>query len=229
MLRLKAVLTSCLLVSNSVRKLEYAGLNKYFSYEKSEGKELLANSSSVMSSKTHPLVLPSFVLFPDPNLGSNPPLPSPLHWKRGVSPLRCVLSHSVVCDSVTPWTVACQAPPGDLSNPRIKPRSSSLQADSYHLTHQGSPRILEWVASPFYRVSSQPRNQTGSPALQAGSLPAELSGRPLSHSAPRGLPLSRPQGAASTSMFLPRGPKMAAVQSSQVSRSVFKTEGSGKV
>ena len=190
MLRLKAVLTSCLLVSNSVRKLEYAGLNKYFSYEKSEGRELLANSSSVMSSKTHPLVLPSFVLFPDPNLGSNPPLPSPLHWKRGVSPLRCVLSHSVVCDSVTPWTVACQAPPGDLSNPRIKPRSSSLQA---------------------------------------GSLPAELSGRPLSHGAPRGLPLSRPQGAASTSMFLPRGPKMAAVQSSQVSRSVFKTEGSGKV
>ena len=31
----------------------------------------------------------------------------------------------------------------------------------YHLSHQGSPRILEWVAIPFSRGSSQPRNQTG--------------------------------------------------------------------
>ena len=31
----------------------------------------------------------------------------------------------------------------------------------YHLKHQGSPRILEWVAYPFSRGSSWPRNQTG--------------------------------------------------------------------
>jgi len=31
----------------------------------------------------------------------------------------------------------------------------------YHLIHQGSPRILEWVAYPFSMGSSQPRNQTG--------------------------------------------------------------------
>ena len=31
----------------------------------------------------------------------------------------------------------------------------------YHLSHQGSPRILEWVAYPFSRGSSQLRNQTG--------------------------------------------------------------------
>ena len=31
----------------------------------------------------------------------------------------------------------------------------------YHLSHQGSLRILEWVAYPFSRGSSQPRNQTG--------------------------------------------------------------------
>lgn len=85
------VLTSCLLVSSSVRKLEYAGLNKYFSYEKSEGRQLLANSSSVMSSKTHPLVLPSFVLFPDPNLGSNPPLRPPPALEAWS------LSHCAVC------------------------------------------------------------------------------------------------------------------------------------
>ena len=30
----------------------------------------------------------------------------------------------------------------------------------YHLSHQGSPRILEWVAHPFSRGSSRPRNQT---------------------------------------------------------------------
>ena len=57
----------------------------------------------------------------------------------------------------------------------------------YQLSHKGSPRILEWVAYPFSRGSSQPRNRTGvsnpeielgSPALQADSLPTELSGKP---------------------------------------------------
>ena len=31
----------------------------------------------------------------------------------------------------------------------------------YHLSHQGSPRKLEWVAYPFSRGSSWPRNWTG--------------------------------------------------------------------
>ena len=31
----------------------------------------------------------------------------------------------------------------------------------YHLSHQGSPRILEWVDHPFSRGSSWIRNQTG--------------------------------------------------------------------
>ena len=30
----------------------------------------------------------------------------------------------------------------------------------YHLSHQGSPRILEWLAYPFSRGFSQPRDQT---------------------------------------------------------------------
>ena len=30
----------------------------------------------------------------------------------------------------------------------------------YHLSHQGSPRILEWVTYPFSRGSSWPRNWT---------------------------------------------------------------------
>jgi len=28
----------------------------------------------------------------------------------------------------------------------------------YHLTHQGSPRIMEWVAYPFSKGTSPPRN-----------------------------------------------------------------------
>ena len=39
-------------------------------------------------------------------------------------------------------------------------------------------RILEWVAVPFSRGSSQPRIKPRSPALQAGSLPAEPPGKP---------------------------------------------------
>ena len=39
-------------------------------------------------------------------------------------------------------------------------------------------RILEWVAFPFSRGSSQPRDQTGSPAVQADSLPVEPQGKP---------------------------------------------------
>ena len=37
----------------------------------------------------------------------------------------------------------------------------------YSLSHQESPRILGWVAYPFSSGSSQPRNEPGSPMLQA--------------------------------------------------------------
>ena len=39
-------------------------------------------------------------------------------------------------------------------------------------------RILEWVAFPFSRGSSQPRDLARSPAVQADSLPAEPQGKP---------------------------------------------------
>ena len=48
----------------------------------------------------------------------------------------------------------------------------------YQLSHKGSSAILEWVAYPFSSRSSRPRNLTGSPELQADSLPTELSGKP---------------------------------------------------
>ena len=58
-------------------------------------------------------------------------------------------------------------PQGIFLNPTIKPRSPALQADS-QLSHKGSPRILEWVAYPFSRGSSRPRNQTGVSCIAGG-------------------------------------------------------------
>ena len=66
-------------------------------------------------------------------------------------------SHSVVSDSVTPWTVAYQAPPsmgfsrqecwsglpfpspGDLPDPGIEPGSPTLQADALLSEPPGKP------------------------------------------------------------------------------------------
>ena len=42
------------------------------------------------------------------------------------------------------------------------------------MSHQGSPRILEWVVNPFSRDLPDPGIELGSPALQVDSLPAEL-------------------------------------------------------
>ena len=50
------------------------------------------------------------------------------------------VSHSVVSDSATPWTVAPQAP--------LSMGFSQLE------------KLLEWVAIPFSRGSSQPKDQT---------------------------------------------------------------------
>ena len=46
----------------------------------------------------------------------------------------------------------------------------------YQLSHKGSPRKVEWVAYPFSSGSSHPGLEPGPPALQADSLPTELSG-----------------------------------------------------
>ena len=48
--------------------------------------------------------------------------------------------------------------PGDLPNPGMEPHCGRIL---YQSSHQGSPRILAWVAYPFSSRSSQPRNQTG--------------------------------------------------------------------
>ena len=49
----------------------------------------------------------------------------------------------------------------------------------YHLSHQGSPRILEWEPIPSPGGLPDPGINLGSPALQADSLPTEVSGKQL--------------------------------------------------
>ena len=44
---------------------------------------------------------------------------------------------------------------------RLNPGLLHCRQILYQLSHQGSPRILVWVAYPFSRGSSQPRNGTG--------------------------------------------------------------------
>ena len=91
-----------------------------------------------------------------------------------------VLNLSVVSDSLQnhgpqharllcPWGVSRQecwsglpcSPPGDLPNPEIEPGLLLCRLILYQLNHQGSPRIWKWVACPFSRGSSRPRNWTG--------------------------------------------------------------------
>ena len=81
--------------------------------------------------------------------------------------LMCVLvtkSFTTLCD---PWTVDCQAPlsmgfsrpqywselpfptPGDLPNPKIEPRSPTLQAILYHLSYLESPCLNDFEMFAF--------------------------------------------------------------------------------
>ena len=87
---------------------------------------------------------------------------------------------------VTPWTIACQAPlsvgfsrqeywsglpfpsPGDLPDPGIEPRSPKLQADTLTSEPSAKPMKLEWVADPFSRRSSWPRDRTGVSYIAGG-------------------------------------------------------------
>ena len=86
-----------------------------------------------------------------------------------------VLSHSVMSDSVTPWTVDHQAPlsmgilqarildciampsPRDFPNPGIEHRTPTLQVDSLPSESPGKPKNTEMVAYPFSRGTSQPK------------------------------------------------------------------------
>ena len=112
---------------------------------------------------------------------------TPEEWEHGSSDIVYVLSRLVMSDSlephglqparlICPWGVSRQEywsglpcpPPGIFliqgSNPGFLHCRWIL---FYQLSHQGSPRILQWVAYPFSRDLPDPGIKLGSPALQA--------------------------------------------------------------
>ena len=97
-----------------------------------------------------------------PTQGSNPHLLCLLHWQSGSlssEPQRKPKNAGV-----------CSLPllqgffPTQESNPGLPLCRQIL----YQLSYKGGPRILEWVAYPFPRGSSRPRNQTGVSCIAGG-------------------------------------------------------------
>ena len=65
----------------------------------------------------------------------------------------------------------------DLPTQGLNPGLPRCRWILYHLSHQGSPRILEWVAYPFSRGSSHPGIKPRSPTLQADFSLSESPGK----------------------------------------------------
>ena len=58
------------------------------------------------------------------------------------------------------WSVEPFPSPGNLPTQVSNPGLPHCSQIFYQLSHRGRPRTLEWVAYPFFRGSSQPRNWT---------------------------------------------------------------------
>ena len=86
----------------------------------------------------------------------------------------------------SPWNSPCQSTgvgslsllqgifPTQVSNPGLLHCKQIL----YQANHKGSPRILKWVAYPFFRYFPNPGIELHSPAMKEDSLPTELWGKP---------------------------------------------------
>ena len=105
-----------------------------------------------------------------------------------------MLSHPVMSDFLQPyglqptrllcpWGFSQQeywsgSPPRGIFPTGSNPGLLHCRQTLYCLSHQGSPRILEWVGYPFSRGTFDPAIKLGSSALQVDSLPAELPRKP---------------------------------------------------
>ena len=107
------------------------------------------------------------------------------HFKRAASEseIRSVVSDSLQLHALySPWTSPGQNT--GVGNTSLLQGICPIQGSNlglphcrqilYHLSHQGSPKILKWVAYPFSSRSSQPRNQTGVSCIAYEFLPTEL-------------------------------------------------------
>ena len=102
-------------------------------------------------------------------------------------------SRSVVSDSLwprglySPWNSpgqntgvgSCSLLQGIFPTQGSNPGLLHCRRILYQLSHKESPRILEWVANPFFDDLPDPGIELGSSELQADSLPTKLSGKPL--------------------------------------------------
>ena len=90
-------------------------------------------------------------------------------------------SHSVVSDSLQPHGLSPWNSPGQITGVGIlsllqgifptqglNPGLLHCRRIPYQLSHQESPRILEWVPYPFSSRSSQPRNWTRVSCITGG-------------------------------------------------------------
>ena len=83
---------------------------------------------------------------------------------------------------VTPWTIyspwnspgqntgvgSCSLLQGIFPTQGLNPGPLHCRQILYQLSHQGSPRILEWVVYPFSSRSFRPRKQTGVSCIAGG-------------------------------------------------------------
>ena len=106
-----------------------------------------------------------------------------IQWNITQSSVSSVQSLSHVQLFATPWTVAHQAPlsmefsrpeywsgfpvhsPGDLPDPGTEPQSPALQADFYHLSHQGSP----FEVGRIVPIHSPPKHIPGMRHMEDGA------------------------------------------------------------
>ena len=102
----------------------------------------------------------------------------PTLWTPWIIAHQALLSMRILQARVEYWSGLPCPPPGDIPNPRIKPRSPALQADSSQLNHQqGAQEFWSGEAIPSAGELPNPGIELGSPALQADSLAAELEGQ----------------------------------------------------
>ena len=87
-------------------------------------------------------------------------------WPPGLYPSRLLCSWNspgkntgVVCHALLQGIFPTQG---------LNPDLPHCRQILHHLSHQGSPRILEWMAYHFSRASSRPRNWTGISCIAGG-------------------------------------------------------------
>ena len=75
--------------------------------------------------------------------------------------------HGILQARILEW-VAFTLLQGIFSTQGLNPSPLHCRQILYQLSHKGSPRTLEWVAYPFSRGSSLPRNHTQVSCIAGG-------------------------------------------------------------